>query len=66
MNICRVFNLYGNNDEFSIIEKLKNLKNNNNKLDIYNNGLSLRDFIHIDIQKYIKILLFVPDQVYMM
>ena len=24
LNICRVFNLYGNNDEFSIIEKLKN------------------------------------------
>ena len=63
LNICRVFNLYGNNDEFSIIEKLKNLKKNNNKLDIYNNGLSLRDFIHIDdvVKIYKKILLFVPD-----
>lgn len=48
LNICRVFNLYGKNNEFSIIEKLKNAKRNNHKIKIYNRGLSLRDFIHID------------------
>ena len=57
LNICRVFNLYGKNNKFSIIEKLKQAKNKNQKLIIYNKGLSLRDFIHIDdvvkIYKYI-------------
>ncbi len=48
LNICRVFNLYGKNNKFSIIEKLKNAKISNNKLNIYNNGLSFRDFVHID------------------
>jgi len=48
LHICRIFNLYGKKNEFSIIEKLKNIKKSNNKVSIYNNGLSLRDYIHID------------------
>ena len=58
LNICRVFNLYGKNNEFSIIEKFKNAKKNNDKIIIYNQGLSLRDFIHIDdvVKIYINIL----------
>lgn len=58
LNICRVFNLYGKDNEFSIIEKLKNVKINNKKIQIYNHGLSLRDYIHVDdiVKIYIKIL----------
>ena len=47
-DICRVFNLYGLNDNFSIVSKLIELKNSNKKIDIYNNGESVRDFIHVD------------------
>ena len=58
LSICRIFNLYGKNNEFSIIEKLKNAKNNNQKITIYNRGLSHRDFIHVDdvVKIYINIL----------
>jgi FlaA1/EpsC-like NDP-sugar epimerase len=48
LNICRLFNLYGVNDEFSIIEKLRKSKIKNYKIVIYNKGLSVRDFIHVD------------------
>ena len=40
-DICRVFNLYGLNDNFSIVSKLIELKNSNKKIDIYNNGESV-------------------------
>ena len=58
LNICRVFNLYGKHNEFSIIEKFKDAKKNNHKIIIYNQGLSLRDFIHVDdvVKVYINIL----------
>ncbi len=48
LNICRIFNLYGKKNEFSIIEKLKYAKKNNQKVTIYNRGLSYRDYIHVD------------------
>ena len=59
LDICRVFNLYGQNDNFSIISKIKSvLKNKNEKLIIYNNGQSVRDFIHVkDVSKIYKKLL---------
>ncbi len=59
LDICRVFNLYGKNDNFSIISKLKSvLKNKNEKITIYNNGNSIRDFIHVnDVSKIYKKLL---------
>ncbi len=59
LDICRVFNLYGQNDNFSIISKIKSvLKNKNEKIIIYNNGQSVRDFIHVkDISKIYKKLL---------
>ena len=58
LNICRVFNLYGKHNKFSIIEKFKDAKKNNHKIIIYNQGLSLRDFIHVDdvVKVYINIL----------
>lgn len=48
LNIFRLFNLYGKNDEFSFLQKIKKAKRHNFKIQIYNKGLSLRDFIHID------------------
>jgi FlaA1/EpsC-like NDP-sugar epimerase len=59
LHICRIFNLYGKKNKFSIIEKLKDIKKSNNKVSIYNYGLSLRDFIHIDdvVKIYKNILL---------
>lgn len=47
-DICRVFNLYGLNDNFSIISKLIQSKKKKKKIEIYNNGDSIRDFIHVD------------------
>ncbi len=60
IDICRVFNLYGKDDNFSIISKLKSvLKNKKEKITIFNNGQSVRDYIHIsDVAKiYRKLLL---------
>ena len=57
LDICRVFNLYGQDDNFSVISKIKSivLKNKNEKITIYNNGQSVRDFIHVkDVSKFIK------------
>ena len=58
LHICRVFNLYGEDNEFSIIEKIKKAKKNKSKIEIFNKGSSLRDFIHIDdvVKIYIRIL----------
>ena len=54
--IARIFNMYGEGDNFSIISKIINL--NKDKLIINNNGQSLRDFIYVkDIAKIYKILL---------
>ena len=60
LDICRIFNLYGPNDNFSIISKLKlTLKNKKEKITLYNNGNSVRDFIHVDdvVKIYKKTLL---------
>ncbi|MDB9956427.1 polysaccharide biosynthesis protein [Candidatus Pelagibacter sp.] len=47
--IMRLFNTYGDdNDKFSFIEKLIRIKKNRSKLTLLNNGISLRDFIHIE------------------
>tara|TARA_B110000977_G_scaffold47332_1_gene64302 strand:- start:12191 stop:12988 length:798 start_codon:yes stop_codon:yes gene_type:complete len=43
--ILRIFNVYGKNENFSIISKLNKKKI---KVRIANNGKSIRDFIHID------------------
>jgi len=47
--IMRLFNTFGNHaDKFSFIEKIIRAKKNNTKLTLINEGLSLRDFIHLD------------------
>ena len=46
--ICRLFNMYGGNDKFSVILKLQTAIKKNQKIIIFNNGKSIRDYIHID------------------
>lgn len=53
--ITRIFNIFGNNDEGSIIKLLQNKKK---KLIMYNKGKSIRDYIHVeDVAKiYVKLI----------
>ena len=46
--IARVFNLYGANDEFSIISKLIKANNNDQSFVLNNNGSAVRDFINYE------------------
>ena len=39
--ISRPFNIYGKNDKYSIIQKLKKIIKKNSKLTIFNNGNSI-------------------------
>ena len=56
--VTRIFNMYGGNDQFSIISKLINAINNGNKIDLINNGSAIRDFIYIeDVVKTYQIIL---------
>ena len=57
-DICRVFNLYGAKDDFSIISKLLKCKKTKSNIKIFNDGISVRDFIHVDdvVQIYTKLL----------
>tara|TARA_Y100000389_G_C17470712_1_gene530443 strand:+ start:3331 stop:5562 length:2232 start_codon:yes stop_codon:yes gene_type:complete len=54
--IARVFNIYGENEKFSVISKiLECYKKKSVKLPLINNGNSVRDFIHINqVIKYYK------------
>lgn len=45
--IIRIFNMYGENDNFSIVSKIINAIKNNETLSLINNGSGIRDFIHI-------------------
>ena len=57
--ILRLFNLYGDTrDKFSFIEKLIRLKKSNQRINLINNGNSIRDFIHVkDIAQIYKLLI---------
>ncbi|MEV9528519.1 NAD(P)-dependent oxidoreductase [Aliarcobacter butzleri] len=46
--ILRVFNMYGGNDNFSIISKIIKSIKEKEILNLVNNGSGIRDFIHID------------------
>lgn len=56
--IARIFNMYGGNDNFSIVSKIINAYKTNQQLNIVNNGNAIRDFIHIDdvAEVYLKLL----------
>ena len=46
--ISRIFNMYGPNENFSIIHKIVESIKNNKKIILFNRGDSIRDFIHVD------------------
>lgn len=56
--IARIFNMYGGDDNFSVISKIINSYKSNQILTVFNNGNAIRDFIHIDdvVEIYIKLL----------
>jgi len=56
--ITRIFNMYGGDDNFSIISKIIDSYKNGKTLTIFNNGTATRDFIHIDnvVDIYKKVL----------
>jgi FlaA1/EpsC-like NDP-sugar epimerase len=57
-SILRIFNMYGPGEKFSIISKIIDSFKLKEKIEIANNGHSIRDFIHIyDVVKLYKILL---------
>ena len=51
--IARVFNVYGGDDDFSIIFKLLNSIKQTSVFNLCNQGQSVRDFIHVDDCAYI-------------
>ena len=58
--IARVFNMYGAQDEFSIISKMLKSIKEKKKIFLTNNGQSVRDFIHInDVCKIYKKLILI-------
>lgn len=44
----RVFNMYGGNDQFSILYKLKRAVHDGEVFQLNNHGVSQRDFIHVE------------------
>lgn len=56
--ITRIFNMYGGNDSFSIISKIKRAYQNKEVLNIINNGSAIRDYIYIDdvVHVYVNLL----------
>lgn len=56
--ILRVFNMYAGDDNFSVISKIIGAINEKTELTLINDGLGIRDFIHIDdvVQIIFKLL----------
>ncbi len=60
--IARVFNMYGGNDEFSIVSKIIKAYKNQQSISLINDGNAIRDFIHInDVVEAYKIILTSSD-----
>ena len=55
--IARIFNMYGGDDNFSIVSKIINMHFNHKELTIVNNGNAIRDFIHIDDVVFIYLII---------
>ena len=59
LTITRIFNMYGGDDQFSIISKIGNAIKKNQSLQINNYGKSIRDFISINnVTEIYKLLIF--------
>lgn len=61
LTITRIFNMYGGDDQFSIISKIGNAIKKNQSLQINNYGKSIRDFISINNVTEIYKLLILKD-----
>ena len=48
VTIARVFNMYGGNDNFSVLQSILKCLKTNQAFKLHNNGNSIRDFIHIN------------------
>jgi UDP-glucose 4-epimerase len=60
--IARVFNMYGGNDEFSIVSKIIKAYKKQHSISLINDGNAIRDFIHIsDVVEAYKIILTSSD-----
>lgn len=60
--IARVFNMYGGNDEFSIISKIIKAYKDQQSIYLINDGNAIRDFIHIkDVVEAYKAILLLND-----
>lgn len=46
--IFRAFNSYGNDDHFSVVQKIINCSKENKVFNLKNEGIAERDFIHVD------------------
>lgn len=46
--ILRLFNSYGGNDQFSMVQRIIKASRNHTPITLYNEGISERDFIHIE------------------
>lgn len=46
--IVRIFNMFGGNDNFSVISKIKKVYLSNTALTIINNGMAIRDYVHVN------------------
>lgn len=46
--ILRVFNTYGGNDHFSVVQKIIDCAKKNKRFTLVNDGVSERDFIHVE------------------
>ena len=59
LTTARIFNIFGGNDEFSVINKIYSCFISKTKLNVINDGNAFRDYIHIKniVDIYEKILL---------
>lgn len=56
--ILRVFNMYGGNDNFSILSHIRRSLENNKSFILNNDGIAQRDFVHVsDVVKILQTIL---------
>jgi len=61
LTVARLFNIFGGDDNFSVVSKIYNCYINNTKLNIFNGGKSERDFVHVkDVADVYKKILLEP------
>jgi len=57
-NILRVFNMYGGNDNFSILSHIRRALENKKPFFLNNDGIAQRDFVHVsDVVKIVQVIL---------